>query len=267
MTKEVNKGNQTRYLLIACEVLAREAYLCAARSPHIIDVRLVDKGLHDTPDVLRRELQAHIDAADDRYDAVLLGYGLCSNSIAGLVARDRPLVLPRAHDCITLYLGSRTRYEEEFFSNPGTYYYTADYMERSDGTSVALGARSDEGRRRTYEEYVEKYGRDNADYLMEVMGAWADEYSRAAFIEMGVDPSDEAMRGARREAERMDWDFERLMGDLILVRKLVGGEWDEDFLVVRPRERVQVSHDAEIVKASPEAACRPDVTGESRRGT
>jgi len=240
-----------RYLLIACEVLAREVYLCAAHSPHIVDVQLLEKGLHDTPERLRQELQARIDSADERYDAVLLGYGLCSNSTADLVARKVPLVLPRAHDCITLYLGSRERYEKEFFAHPGTYYYTADYVERSDGASVALGAVSDERRRKVYEEYVEKYGKDNADYLMEVLGAWARNYSRAAFIEMGVGPSDGAERRAQQEAKRRGWSFEKLMGDLILIRKLVNGQWDEDFLVVKPGERVQVTYDAQIVKASP----------------
>lgn len=239
-----------RYLLIACEVLAREAYLCAAHSPHIVDIQLLEKGLHDTPDTLRRELQARIDAADEHYDAVLLGYGLCSNSTADLVARKVPLVLPRAHDCITLYLGSRKRYEEEFFAHPGTYYYTADYVERSDGVSVALGATSDERRRKVYKEYVEKYGQDNADYLMEVMGAWARNYSRAAFIEMGVGPSDGAEHRARQEAEQRGWAFEKLTGDLSLIRKLVNGQWDEDFLVVKPGERVQVTYDARIVEAS-----------------
>ena len=240
-----------RYLLIACEVLAREVYLCAAHSPHIVDVQLLEKGLHDTPERLRQELQARIDSADERYDAVLLGYGLCSNSTADLVARKVPLVLPRAHDCITLYLGSRERYEKEFFAHPGTYYYTTDYVERSDGASVALGAVSDERRRKVYEEYVEKYGKDNADYLMEVLGAWARNYSRAAFIEMGVGPSDGAERRAQQEAKRRGWSFEKLMGDLILIRKLVNGQWDEDFLVVKPGERVQVTYDVQIVKASP----------------
>lgn len=241
-----------RYLLIACEVLAREAYLCAARSPHIVDIQLLEKGLHDTPDILRQELQARIDGADERYDTVLLGYGLCSNSSADLVARKVPLVLPRAHDCITLYLGSRARYEAEFFAHPGSYYYTADYVERSDGaSSVALGAVSDEQRRKTYEEYVEKFGRDNADYLMELMEAWARNYSRAAFIEMGVGPSDGAERRARQEAERRGWTFEKLLGDLILIRKLVDGEWDEDFLVVEPGERIVATYESRIVETSP----------------
>ena len=246
-----------RFLLIACEVLAREAYLGAAHSPHIVDIQLLEKGLHDTPEALRQELQTRIDAvccaADTEvgYDAVLLGYGLCSNSIAGLVARAAPLVLPRAHDCITLYLGSRARYEAEFFAHPGTYYYTASYLERSDGSSsVALGAVADEQRRKTYEEYVEKYGQDNADYLMEVMGAWANNYSRAAFIEMGLGPSDEAEGRARKEAEQRSWAFKKLEGDLILLRHLIDGEWDNDFLVVKPGERVVVNYGPQILEAA-----------------
>jgi len=241
-----------RFLLIACEVLAREAYLCSAYSPHVVDIRLLEKGLHDTPEELRRELQSLIDRANGSYDALLLGYGLCSNSTAGLLARDVPLVLPRAHDCITLYLGSRARYDEEFHSHPGTYYFTASYVERSDGSSsVALGAVADEQRRKTYEEYVEKYGRDNADYLMEVMGEWVKNYSRAAFIEMNVGPSDDAELRARQEAERRGWTFEKIEGELILMRKLVEGEWDEEFLVAQPGERITVVYESRIVTAAP----------------
>jgi hypothetical protein len=247
-----------RYLLIACEVLAREAYICAAHSSHSVDIQLLEKGLHDTPETLRHTLQSRIDAACPSgegtgagYDAVLLGYGLCSNSTVGLTARGVPLILPRAHDCITLYLGSRTRYEAEFATHPGTYYYTTSYVERSDGSSsVALGALSDEQRRRVYQEYVDKYGRDNADYLMEVMGAWASHYSRAAFIETGVGPSMEAEGRARAEAERRGWAFEKLAGDLILLRKLIDGEWDEDVLVIGPGEQVVANYGPQIVEAA-----------------
>jgi hypothetical protein len=240
-----------RFLLIACEVLAREAYLCAARSPHIVDIRLLEKGLHDTPEDLRRKLQERIDEINGDYDAVLLGYGLCSNSTSGLMARGVRLVVPRAHDCITLYLGSRERYDVEFSGHPGTFYYTASYIERSDqSSSVALGAVSDVQRRQTYEEYVEKYGRDNADYLMDVMVAWARNYSRAAYIETGVSSSHEAERRAREEAERRGWVFEKLAGELTLIRKLVNGQWDEEFLVVSPGERTVAAYESSDVIAS-----------------
>lgn len=43
------------------------------------------------------------------------------------------LVIPRAHDCITLYLGSRQRYLEQFNARPGTYWYSLDYLERYSG--------------------------------------------------------------------------------------------------------------------------------------
>ena len=134
--------------VIACEVLAREVYLAAATSPHIVDVELVAKGLHETPEDLRAELQRRIDAVEGgKYDAVILAYGLCGNSTQGLMARSKPVVLVRAHDCITLYLGSRERYRAEFVEHPGTYYYSDDYVERSAlssaGSFAALGATAD----------------------------------------------------------------------------------------------------------------------------
>jgi hypothetical protein len=55
-------------------------------------------------------IQESIDRVDPaRHEAVLLGYGLCNNGVVGLHA-PVPLVISRAHDCITLLLGSRERY-------------------------------------------------------------------------------------------------------------------------------------------------------------
>ena len=107
-----------------------------------------------------------------------MGYGLCGQATAGLIARDLPLVIPRAHDCITLFLGSREQYQYQFENFSGTYWYTHDYIERDDGSggALALGSGSDVQMNDVYDEYVRKYGQDNADYLMEVMGAWQKHY-------------------------------------------------------------------------------------------
>ena len=51
-----------RLLALTCEVLARSVYLCAARSPHVVDVHLNRRGLHDDPPNLRTILQGEIDA-------------------------------------------------------------------------------------------------------------------------------------------------------------------------------------------------------------
>ena len=124
---------------LSCEALTRLAYLCAAYSPHQVDVELFQIGLHNTPLHLRAILQGQIDTTVGQgYDAIVLAYGLCGQATAGLVARDIPLVIPRAHDCITLFLGSRARYNAQFEDQPGTYWYVQDYIERREGAGTAL---------------------------------------------------------------------------------------------------------------------------------
>ena len=254
-----------RLKLLSCEVLARELYYCAATSPHIIDIQLLRRGLHDTPDALREEIQRYIDAASSgqsstsisRPDVICLGYALCGNALAGIVARDVPLILPRAHDCISLYLGSRSRYQDEFASHPGTYYYAQDYIERQDGAGgsvIPLGTTNDVKRKEVYQEYVEKYGQENADYLLEVMGGWTAHYNRAAYIDMGIGDGSAVEGAARQQAASKGWSFDRLAGSLVLLRKLTHGEWDTDFLRVPPGGKVIVTYDANIVGCSVAAA-------------
>jgi len=235
--------------LLACEVLARPLYLCAARSTHIIDIQLVRKAQHNTPILLRKTLQGYIDAAQG-YDAVLLGYGLCGQATAGLAARQLPLVLPRAHDCITLFLGSRERYNAQFEQFPGTYWYAQDYIERDDGSGSALsmGSGTDVDLQNVYAQYVEKYGQDNADYLMEVMGAWQQHYQRAAYVDLDGPGSQHIAERAQAEAARRGWTFERIAGDLTVLHRLVEGDWEADFLVVPPGSSVAMSYDDEILK-------------------
>jgi hypothetical protein len=238
---------------IACEVLAREVYLAAATSPHTVDVELVAKGLHDTPDLLQAELQRRIDAEEGgRHDAIVLAYGLCGNATAGLVAHSKPVVVVRAHDCITLYLGSRDCYSAEFANHPGTYYYSDDYLERSERTDAAtfsaLGA-SDLKIQQTYEEYIRLYGEDNAQYLMEVMGTWHAHYNRAAFIDMQILEAPLCRQQARDEAQRRGWAFADLKGDPGLIRRLVHGDWDDDFLVLRPGQSIAATHTDDVMAA------------------
>ncbi len=240
---------------LTCEVLARPVYRAAAHSPHIVDVELLRKGLHNTPADLHAALQERIDAAaGEAFDAVLLAYGLCGQSLEGLRAGDAPLVVPRAHDCITIYLGSRERYTKEFSDNPGTYWFTLDYMERSRSENglVTLGSSdSSLDMQATYEEYVEKYGKDNADYLMDVMGAWHAHYNRAAFIDMGIGDQSGAMGEARDFASERGWNFERMDGDDTLIHRLIFGEWDHDFVIIPPGEMIVQRMNESIMASAP----------------
>ena len=46
-----------RLKCIGCDALARLIYLCAAHSPHLVDLQLFRLGLHRNPADLQRRLQ------------------------------------------------------------------------------------------------------------------------------------------------------------------------------------------------------------------
>jgi hypothetical protein len=235
---------------LCCNALTRMVYFCAALSPHQVDVDLFELGLHNQPGELRKQLQARIDEVSaENYDAIVLAYGLCGQATLGLTARRIPLVIPRAHDCITLFLGSRQRYQIEFEAEPGTYWYTLDYIERRENPGVSLGFGVGTDATSQYEEYVQKYGKDNADYLMEVMGQWQSHYQRAAFVDLNLGDGEPVAVEAEATAARRGWRFERLEGDIGLIRRLLDGEWNDDFLVLQPEQKIERAYDERVVEA------------------
>jgi len=243
-----------RYIALTCEALARPVYAAAATSPHTVSVRLLKQGLHNRPKSLRRTLQEEIEAfTADQCDAVLLAYGLCGMATAGLAAHHVPIVLPRAHDCITLYLGSRARYNEEFLRHPGTYWYSVDFMERQDqDAAVSLGAAGIADEEEQYEQYIQKYGQETADMLMEEIRSWSRHYTRAAFIDLELGDGSFYAERAQAKAAKEGWTYEPMKGDWRLMRMLIHGQWpDEEFLTVSPGHAIAQSYKDSIVKAVP----------------
>ena len=243
-----------RLKLIACEILYREFCAAVARSTNLVDVQFLPKGLHDVGQVAMSARLAEVLAEVDQssYDAVLLGYALCSNGLVGLAARNVPLVLPRAHDCVTLFLGNKERYLEYFQNNPGAYYKTSGWIERGEGLTQLGGdsAGQNTGAAAGYEDLVAKYGEDNARFLQEQLANMTHNYSKLTFIETGIEPDDRFEQDTRQRAAELGWKFDKLAGDLSLVRGLVDGPWDEErFLVVPPGCRVAASFDEGIVRA------------------
>lgn len=244
----------SHFIALTCEALARTMYAVSADTPHTVSIRLFKQGLHNRPKGLREALQAQIDAVEPgECDAILLVYGLCGTATVGLYSAHTPMVIPRAHDCITLYLGSQERYDEEFNRHPGTYWYSVDYMERlEEGSAVALGAAGLEDEEKQRAEYVAKFGEETAEMLIAEMKKWALHYTRAAFIDTGLGDSAKFAQVAQNKAEREGWVYERKTGNRRLLELLARGEWPEqDFLIVPPGHRIQQSYHNGLVCAEP----------------
>ncbi len=252
------------FKVIACEIAFREMCFAAARARNVADLEFLTQGHHDRPIPGRGEIQERINAVPaDKYDAILLGYGLCSNILLGLTTEHTPLVVPRAHDCITFFLGSKERYQQFFASHPGTYYYTSGWLEcrqrrgqdREPAQSLFMPAHSAAGVQATFEEWVKKYGEEEARYLMDVLGHWTDSYSHGVLIDFDFTQP----LGLRQEVQEIcaerKWQFEEAAGDLRLLQQWLDGDWNpNDFLVVQPREQIVATYDDNIIGAKPREA-------------
>lgn len=215
-----------------------------------MDITFLPKGLHDSGEKkMSTRLQETIDQVDPaKYEAILLGYGLCNNGIRGLHAA-LPLVVTRAHDCITLLLGSKEKYAAYFQNNPGTYYMSPGWVERNpDSRENADSITTQLGMNRTYQEYVDKFGEDNALYLMETLGSWYKNYKKMAYIDTHVLDDQAYKDQTRSEAASHGWEYEDLSGSTDLLQRLLDGNWDSrDFLVIPPSRTIAPSHDGDII--------------------
>lgn len=247
-----------KFLFVGCDVFHREACYCAATSPNQVDLKFLKKGLHDLEreDMLEhlRKTVGSIDP-EEKYEAILLGYGRCNDGLVGLKAKSIPLVIPRAHDCITAYFGNREIFNTYFRNNPGTYYLTTGWIERdlSDGefTQPAYGKEgvtAHLGLDMSKEELVAKYGEENAAYLIDTLYNWEENYSKLLYLKMGVCDETPFIEEGRRKAAKNNWEFEVIDGDISLLKNLFDGNWDENYLVIQPGQEIAASNDSEIMK-------------------
>jgi hypothetical protein len=216
--------NTQRTLVMACATVLEEML---PLMPEGMQHQVFDFGLHINPEKLRRKLQEAIDEVGEQYDTILLGYGLCSMAIVGIQANHCQLVVPKVHDCIAIFLGSNSAYNTQAHTEPGTYYLTKGWIEVGDTPF------SD------YERTVQRYGKEKADFIIKML---LGNYTRLALINTGQYELQRYQEYASRVAEQFGLRYEEIQGSNSLIKKMLLGSWDEEFVVIQPGETFQFEH-------------------------
>ncbi len=194
--------------------------------PHLppgTDFHVLDFGLHADPAALRRALQQTIDRAAGSGDTIILGYGLCSMAVVGLRANGCTLVVPRVDDCIAICLGSQEAYKAQFKHEPGTYYLTRGW--------IASG----ESPFSEHQRLVEAFGERRAQ---RVIGSILKNYRRLAFIDTGNSETEPYREYSRDMAERFGLRYAEIPGSERLIKKMLYGPLDHEFVIARPGETI-----------------------------
>lgn len=233
--------------VVACRVLEAEIAALSSGATHIVRREFFEMGLHDQPAVLRDRLAGAIARAEAEpaVETVVLVYGLCGLALVDLGPRRCRLVVPRAHDCLTLFLGSKERYAEAMRREPGLYWY-------SPGWNRGQRVPGPEREAKLRAEYTARFGAEEAEALLEMERETLAHHTCAAYTDLRLPGGGEQLAYARRCAASLGWRFEHQPGDASLLRDLLHGPWDAGrFLVVAPGERIAHSSDAAIVKVVP----------------
>ncbi|MCD6396868.1 MAG: DUF1638 domain-containing protein [Spirochaetaceae bacterium] len=233
--------------IIACGVLAEEMAKAGESLMLNISEEYLPAGLHEEPDRLRKELQKAVDRVSlavkegrEHYDAIIIGYGLCGRGTVGLRAAGVPLILPRVHDCIALFLGSQEKYKEQFSEAPGTFYMTSGWYKHK---TQPMSVKKKKGRTIKgnwdisvgFDVIKKKYGRENAEEIYNFLNSWKKNYTRAVYIDTGSGNNSKYETYTRDLAKELNWNYEKIQGYPNLFYSMLWSEKsDNNILVVPP---------------------------------
>lgn len=234
------------YAILACDVFQDELEHFASLEPSSASMRYLEMGLHDQPDRLRSSVQATIDeiAANPNITHIALAYGRCGNGLLGVYSERCHLVLPQAHDCVSILLGGPARHDAVLKENPGTYFYSPGWVR---GKRVPGPDREKHLR----ELYADRYGEDE-EMMEELVDADRETFSHhncAAYVSIIDRP--EAKNYCQQCASHLGWRYRECAGDPSFLQDLVSGRWNSRrFLIVPPGKQIGADSNGKLIAVS-----------------
>jgi N-methylhydantoinase A/oxoprolinase/acetone carboxylase beta subunit len=229
---------------IACGVLEWNLQRVIERldTPYEYITRVLPAQLHNNPRNLRELLQQHIDELENTPGliGICLLFGLCGRGTVNLETRSLPVIIPRAQDCIGIYLGSHERYLAEFKSHPGTRYMSRGWYDKTvkdvdASTEDFMTLREKSLYKTSYDQLKEQFGDENAAFISHFRESWKRNYTRAGYIRFeGETDNAPGLEITRATADTLDWEFRELTGDESLIEAMLSGKWQHPELVIVP---------------------------------
>lgn len=232
-------NSQAPYAIIACDVFRDELEAIGGENPSCLAVRYLEMELHDRPDTLRKQIQNTIAEFETTYstlEAIVLVYGLCGNGLLGVRTHRCALVLPQAHDCISVFMGGAQAHCDFLKQHPATYFYSPGWIRKK----RVPGPDRENYLRKLYGE---RYPDDPEmiEELIEIDAEAFAHHNTAAYISLLENP--EAKRYCQSCAKTMNWQFREVASDASLLKALLLGNWQhEQVLTIPANHQIALCH-------------------------
>ena len=209
--------------VVACDVVRSELEAAAADSDVIL--HFLPYSLHSVPSEMSGKINKGLEEVKAKgVEGVRLGYGLCSNGVVG-VETERPLVMPRCHDCIAMLLGSPKRYFEMFRKYPGTYFLTEGWIRNNADPLTTVEVK-----------YAPRMGEKKAFRGMSLELA---NYKTICFVNNGVGDSGKVRARTKENCQAFKKEYMEVDSDLNYFKTLIDGPHaEDDFISIASGEHI-----------------------------
>jgi len=222
--------------VISCEVFRRELEFLSSKMKDAPIIHFLEQSLHDNPSALTESLQNLIDEIEETsVEEIFLCYGVCGRAISNVRSHKSILVLPKAHDCISLLLGQTCSQQHTniFWMSPGWLKYSQiPFLEQKDARKA---------------DYLNRFGEDEASYLMEIEGTWLKAYFSARLIVWDNINNKALQEQAQYVAKEANLPYTECSGNSDFLQALLDGGKDERFVRIYPGHYIDIASDGSLV--------------------
>ncbi len=214
-------------VIIACETIKAELEQAQIDANTNYPILYMESGLHDIPKKLNQVLQETIQKAEGLgAERILLGFGFCGNSVAGVKSSRCELILPRIDDCVTMFLGSREA-KKEAEDGQGIFFMTSGW------------ANSDDHMLRQYDILCEEYGEEEGREIYDMMFG---NYTQVKILDTHCFDLQPIIEDTKRISEllHLTWAVTEASNQFLV--DLMTGPWPEErFLRYAPNTEIPLS--------------------------